>query len=152
MKLFLCDNFLYALLMFLMNQAASRWQLGNVAEWELHEQVGLGCLVCCFELPSWGPHLLEHQRELDFGVEELLGALPFAKLSWDGGSLNNLDAWTPDSMTRCHFVVHLFNSTVQSSISVFLVHVVITGSALISQPNSIVLDLGRIFLKNLQFT
>jgi len=136
-------------LTFIMNQAASRWPVGNVANWELHEQVGLGCLVCCFELPSRGPNLLEHQRELDFRVEELLGALPFAKFSWDGSSLNNLYAWTPDSMTRCHFVVHLFNSTVQSSISVFLVHVVITSPALIPQPNPVVLYLGRIFLKNL---
>lgn len=122
----------------------------NVVEWELHKEVGLGGLVCCFELPSWGPNLLEHQWELDFRIVELLGALPFAQLSWDGGSLNYLDAWMPHPMSRRHFGVHMLNCTVQSSISVFLVHIVIPSTTLIPQPNSIILNLGRILLKNLQ--
>lgn len=117
---------------------------------ESHKQVGPGCLVCCLQLPTWWSNLPEHQWELDFRVVELLGALPFAQLCWDGGSLNDLDAWKPHPMTRRHFSVHLFNGTIESGISVFLVHVVIASSTLIPQPNSIVLNLGRIFLKNLQ--
>lgn len=79
---------------------------------ESHKQVGPVCFVCCFQAPGWWPNLLEHQGELDFGVVELLSALPFAKTGWDGGSLYDLNAWKPDPMTRCHFVVHCLNSTV----------------------------------------
>lgn len=81
---------------------------------------------------------------------ELLGALPLAEFGFDGGGLYDLDAWRSDSVTRCHFIVHVFNSTIQSSVSVFLVHVVVSSSALISQPNSIIFNLGWIFLKDLQ--
>ena len=77
-----------------------------------HKQVGPRCFVSCLQLPSWGPNLLEHQWELDLRVVELLSALPLAQLSWDGGSLDDLDAWIPDPMTRCHFVVHLLNSSI----------------------------------------
>jgi len=81
---------------------------------------------------------------------ELLGTLSLAKLSWDGSCLDDLDAWKPHPMARCHLSVHLFNSTIKGCVSVFLVHVVITSSALVSQPYSIILDRGRILLKNLQ--
>ena len=79
----------------------------------------------------------------------LLGALPFAKLSWYGGCLNDLNAWIPNSVARSHLSIHLFNRTIECSVPIFLVHVVISSSALISQPNSIVFYLGGILLKNL---
>ncbi len=53
---------------------------------KLHEQAGSRCFVSGLQLPGWWPNLLEHQRELDFGVVELFGALPLAKLCGDGGS------------------------------------------------------------------
>lgn len=80
---------------------------------------------------------------------ELFGALPLAKLCWDGRSFDDLDAWKPDSVTRCHLSVHLFYCAIESCVSVLLVHVVITGTTLITQPNSIVVDLGWILLKDL---
>lgn len=52
-------------------------------------------------------------------------------------------------MTGSHLSVHLLNSTIQSSVTVFLVHVVITSSTLIPQPNPIILDCGWVLLKNL---
>lgn len=125
-------------------------RIREVTYTESHEQVWPGCLVCCLEPPSWGSNLFEHQWEFDFRIVELLGTLPFAQLSRDGGSLNYLDAWMPHSMTRCHFIVHLLNSTIQSRVTVLLVHIMITSATLISQPNSIVLNLGRILLKDLQ--
>lgn len=85
--------------MLITNQAASKQQAEYVINCELHKHVGFCCLVCCLELPGWGPNLLKHQWELDFRVMELLRALPFAKVSWDCGRLNDLDAWMPDSMT-----------------------------------------------------
>lgn len=120
--------------------------------WELHKQVGPSCLVCGLQLPSGWPNLPEHQRELDFGVMHLLGALPLAKLSWYGGCLNDLNAWIPNSVARSHLSVHLFNRAIQCGVAIFLVHVVISSSALVSQPNSIVVYLGGILLKNLQLT
>ena len=53
-------------------------------------------------------------------------------------------------MAGSHLSVHLLNSTIQSSVTVFLVHVVITSSTLIPQPNPIILDCGWVLLKNLQ--
>lgn len=81
---------------------------------------------------------------------ELLGALPLAKLSRDGGSLDDLDAVRTDPVTRSHLSVHLFNSTVQSGVTVLLVHIVVTGSTLVPQPYTVVLDGGGALLKNLQ--
>jgi len=81
---------------------------------------------------------------------ELLGALSLAKLSGDGSDLNDLDARKPNPVARCHLSIHLLNNTIQSSVPVFLVHVVITCSALVLQPYSKVLDYDRILLKNLQ--
>lgn len=80
---------------------------------------------------------------------ELLGAFPLAKLCRDGCRLDDLDAWKPHPVTGSHLVVHLFHGTIESCVSVLLVHVVITSSALITQPNSIIINLGRILLKNL---
>lgn len=52
-------------------------------------------------------------------------------------------------MARSHLSVHLLHSPVQSGITVLLVHIVITSSTLITQPDAIVLDLGWVLLKNL---
>lgn len=81
---------------------------------------------------------------------ELFGAFSLAELSWDSCSLDNLDAWKPNSVTRSHLGVHLFHSPIKGGVTVFLVHVVITSSALIPQPNTIVLDCCRVLLKNLK--
>lgn len=80
---------------------------------------------------------------------ELLGALPLAKLSWNCGRLDDLDAMTAYPVTRSHLSVHVLNSTIQGCITILLVHVVITGSTLIAQPDPVVLDCGRVLLKNL---
>ena len=65
----------------------------------LHEQVGFCSLVCSLEFPSRWSDFLEHQGELDFGVMELLGALPLAQFSWNSGCLNDLDAVMADPVT-----------------------------------------------------
>lgn len=116
----------------------------------LHKQVGPWCLECCLQLPSWGPNLLKYQWKLDFGVMELLGAFPLAKLCWDGCCLDDLDAWKPHPVTRGHLIVHILYCTIQSCVSVLLVHIVITSSTLVSQPNPIIIYLSWILLKNLQ--
>jgi len=80
---------------------------------------------------------------------ELLGALTLAELGRDGRRLDDLDAREPNPVTRCHLGVHLLNRAIQSGVPILLVHVVIAGSALIPQPDAVVLDLGRILLKYL---
>lgn len=81
---------------------------------------------------------------------ELLGAFPLAKLCWDGCCLDDLDAWKPHPVTRGHLIVHMFYCTIQSCVPVLLIHIVITSSTLVSQPNPIIIDLSRILLKNLK--
>jgi len=49
-----------------------------------------------------------------------------------------------------HFSVHMLNSTIKSGVAILLVHVVVTSTTLIPQPDTVVLDLGRILLKNLK--
>lgn len=81
---------------------------------------------------------------------ELFGAFPLAQLSRNSGSFNDLDAWMSHPVSRSHLVVHLFHSTVESGVTIFLVHVMVPSSALVPQPDAIVLDFGRILLKDLQ--
>lgn len=116
----------------------------------LHEQVRFCSLVCSLEFPRRWPDFPEHQRELDFGVMELLGAVPLTQFSWNSGRLNDLDAVLADPVTWSHLCVHLFHSSIQCGITVLLVHVVIPRSTLIPQPNTIVLDLSWVLLKDLQ--
>lgn len=80
---------------------------------------------------------------------ELFGALPFAELSWDGGSLDDLNAGKPDPMAGSHLIVHLLDCTIQCGITVLLIHVVIASPTLIPQPNTIVLNFCWVLLKNL---
>ena len=117
---------------------------------KLHKQVGPRCLVCGLQFPGRWPDHLEHQGKLDFRIVELLSTLPLAKFCWDGGCLDDLDAVVANPMPGSHLCVHLFNSTIQSSVTELLVHVVIASSTLISQPDAIILDLCRVLLKNLQ--
>jgi hypothetical protein len=49
-----------------------------------------------------------------------------------------------------HLCVHLLNCTIEGSVTVLLVHVVVSGPALVTQPDTKVLDSGRVLLKNLQ--
>ena len=115
----------------------------------LHKQVGPGCFVCGLELPGRWSNLLVDQGKLDLGIMELLSALPLAKLGRDSGSLDDLDAVAAHPVAGGHLGVHLLNAPVQSGVTVLLVHVVIPSSALVSQPDAVVLDGCRVLLENL---
>ena len=52
-------------------------------------------------------------------------------------------------MTGSHLIVHLLHGTIQGGITVLLVHVVVPSPALVTQPDAIVLDCGRVTLKDL---
>ena len=81
---------------------------------------------------------------------ELLGALPLAKLVRDGSCFDNLNARSPNPVARCHLIVHVLNSTIQGCVPVFFVHVVVPGSALVTQPDTIILDHGWVLLIDLK--
>lgn len=80
---------------------------------------------------------------------ELLCALSLAQLCWDSSSLDDLNAGEPNSVTRGHLSVHLLHSPIECRVPVLLVHVVVTGTALVPEPYTIVINLGWILLKNL---
>lgn len=52
-------------------------------------------------------------------------------------------------MAGRHLIVHLFNSPIKSCVPVFLIHVVITSSALIPKPDPVILYLCWVLFKNL---
>ena len=80
---------------------------------------------------------------------ELLRALSLAQSGRDSSCLDDLNAREPDSVPRRHLGVHLLHGSVQSSVTELLVHVVVTCTALVPQPDSKVLDRGRVLLKDL---
>jgi hypothetical protein len=114
-----------------------------------HKQVWPRCLECGLQLPSWRPDLAVHEGELDIGIVELLGVVPLAQLEINRRGLDDLDARGSHSVARSHLSVHLLHSTIHSSVTVLLVHVVVTGSALVAQPDTKVLDRGWVALKDL---
>lgn len=80
----------------------------------------------------------------------MFGALPLAEVSWDGGSLDNLNAGETDPVAGSHLIVHQINSTIKSCVTELLVHVVVASSTLVPQPYTIVLNLGWVLLINLR--
>ena len=81
---------------------------------------------------------------------ELLGALSLAQFCRDCGGLDDLNAREPHSMARSHLGVHLLHSTVERGVAELLVHVVVPGSALVTEPDTVVLDFRGVLLENLQ--
>ncbi|BAS95362.1 Os05g0565050, partial [Oryza sativa Japonica Group] len=116
-----------------------------------HEQVRPRCLEGGLQLPGGRPDLAVHERELDIRVVELLSVVPLAELEVNCCGLDDLNAGEPHTVTRGHLGVHLLHSTIQSSVTVFLVHVVVTCSALVTQPDAVVLDRCRVTLKDLRY-
>lgn len=124
--------------------------LENVLEYPLLlEEIRAGGLECGLQLSGRGPDFLEDEGEFDFRIMELLRALTLAEFGRNGGSPDNLDAMAPDSVAGCHLVVHLLHGTIQCSIPVLFVHVVVTCSALVPQPDAIILYLCWFPLKYL---
>lgn len=80
---------------------------------------------------------------------ELLSALSLAQLCRDCRGLDNLNAREPHSMARSHLSVHLLHCTIECGVTVLLVHVVVPSSALITQPDTIILDFRGVLLENL---
>jgi hypothetical protein len=80
---------------------------------------------------------------------ELNNISSLAVTSIDSGGLDDRDGTVSSTVSTSHFLVHLFYSAVESGISVLLVGVVHTGTGVVSNPNSIVLNGGWVLLENL---
>jgi len=115
----------------------------------LDKSVRPGGLVCGLQTPGWWPDLAVGERELDLRIVELLGVHTLAHFRGNGGSLDDLDTRRAHPMTRSHLIIHLLNCSVECKITVFLVHVVVAGSALVPHPDTVVLDGSGILLENL---
>ena len=80
---------------------------------------------------------------------ELLGVVSLAELDMNSRGFDDLNARGSHTVARSHLCVLLLNSTIQRGVTALLVHVVVAGSALVAQPDAIVLDRGWVFLKDL---
>lgn len=87
-------------------------------------------------------------REAESLAEILVGVVSLDLSISDDRSLDDLDVASHSSVSTGHVVVHLSNSTSKCGISVLLVHIVCTTSASVSEPDSEVLNLSRMLLKD----
>lgn len=62
---------------------------------------------------------------------------------------DDLDDTPTGAMAGSHLRVHLVHSTVQGRVTVFTVHVVSSGTAIVPQPHSVVLHVVRVLLEDL---
>mmetsp|Transcript_22090 Transcript_22090/g.41651 ORF Transcript_22090/g.41651 Transcript_22090/m.41651 type:complete len:203 (+) Transcript_22090:63-671(+) len=80
--------------------------------------------------------------ELELAVMHLHHMLASAHVIWDGRGVDDLDRTRVGSVSASHLLVQLPYSTIDVHVAELLVHVVRVGTAVISQPDAIVLHLG----------
>ena len=80
---------------------------------------------------------------------ELKNVWSLALLVLQHSGLNNLDGSSAESVASCQVLVHLVDSSVHGDVSVLLEHVVVSSSRQDSEPNTVVLDNGRVLLEDL---
>jgi len=97
-------------------------------------------LVCCPESLDCHWHF-PHNWELQLGIVHLLHMFASALTSRENGSVDYLDGARLGTVAACHLRVHLADGTIDGNVTVFLVHVVRVGTALIPEPHSVVLYL-----------
>ena len=101
------------------------------------------------ELLGFSTVLAVRKSELEvlMSVHDVLVSLEI--LIFNDGSLDDLDGTITSTVSTSHFLVALLNSTEEGVITILLVHVVSTGTRVVSQPDTVVLDFG-VSLVNLQ--
>ena len=86
------------------------------------------------------------QRESEFLVEELLHVWATALAALDNGSADNLEGLGTDTVTSGHFLVKGSDGFSKRSATELLVHVVCTGTGVVTEPDTKVLDnIGLLF-------
>lgn len=84
-----------------------------------------------------------YQGELDFGVVELFDMCTTGLASGNSFNLDDLNGMGTSTMTSTHITVTLCDSTTNSQVTVFTVHVVGTGTGIVTQPDAKVLNFDR---------
>ena len=74
-------------------------------------------------------------------------------LIFNDGSLDDLDGTITSTVSTSHFLVALLNSSEESVVTIFLVHVVSTGTRVVSQPDTVVLHflIGFVNLQKINY-
>lgn len=90
------------------------------------------------------------QGESDGGVVELLDVLASAVLGVDFLNVNNLNGAVRGAVSAGHVVVQLGDGTGARDVAVLLVQVVLVGGAAVSQPNTVVLHVAGVALRDLR--
>ena len=68
--------------------------------------------------------------------------------SLDNTSVEDPDGWATCTVTGSHFGVHLVNSTVKGNITIFTVHVVGTRTGVVTDGDTVVLNLGLLVFQD----
>jgi len=87
--------------------------------------------------------------EFDLVVVELSDVISSAVRSINLLNTNDLNASITSTVTRRHLGVELIDRTRQGRITELLVHIMSTTATVVSKPDSVVLDVSRLSLKNL---
>ena len=74
-------------------------------------------------------------------------------LIFNDGSLDDLDGTITSTVSTSHFLIALLNSSEESIVTIFLVHVVSTGTRVVSQPDTVVLHflIGFVNLQKINY-
>ena len=80
------------------------------------------------------------ELEILMSVHDVLVSLEV--LVFNNGSLDDLDGTITSTVSTSHLLIALLHSTEESVITILLVHVVSTGTRIVSQPDTVVLDFG----------
>jgi len=101
------------------------------------------------ELLQWNSQPSVNQRELDLGVGELFDSGSQNVFASDGFDFDDLDASETGTMASSHVHVQLVNGPTTGQIPEFLVHIMCTGTTVVSAKNTKSLHLFWVFLVNL---
>ena len=85
------------------------------------------------------------------GVHDVLVSLKI--LIFNNSGLDDLDGTITSTVSTSHLLVALLNSTEESVITILLVHVVSTGTRVVSQPDTVVLHflIGFVNLQKINY-
>lgn len=89
------------------------------------------------------------KRELNLLLCELSTIGPLELTSTEGSGTDDLDRTRTTTVTSSHLIVKLRNSTGELQVTVLAVHVVGSGTRVITEPDSVVLDSTGVLLNEL---
>lgn len=88
--------------------------------------------------------------EADLGIVEHLDSGALGLFGLNGLDLENVDAVSLGTMTGSHVTVALRDGSGNSSVTVFTVHVVVSGTGVVLEPDSVILDGSWVLFKYLK--